>query len=108
MTDATSGPKPSEPPSQPGPPDAMSQYFQAVRQALGAIEMTQVPVIRQAAERFAATILTGRLVHVFGLGITQISLLTEALTVIHLAVIFHNTVHLFELSNEPSENTITV
>ena len=68
MTDATSGPKPSEPPSQPGPPDAMSQYFQAVRQALGAIEMTQVPVIRQAAERFAATILTGRLVHVFGTG----------------------------------------
>ena len=46
----------------------MSQYFQAVRQALGAIEMTQVPVIRQAAERFAATILTGRLVHVFGTG----------------------------------------
>ncbi|MGA7495664.1 MAG: hypothetical protein WBX00_02960 [Isosphaeraceae bacterium] len=41
MTDATSGPKPSEPPSQPGPPDAMSQYFQAVRQALGSIEMTQ-------------------------------------------------------------------
>ncbi len=30
--------------------------------------MTQVPVIRQAAERFAATILTGRLVHVFGTG----------------------------------------
>ena len=68
MTDATSGPKPSEPSSQPGPPDAMSQYVQAVRQALGAIEMTQVPVIRQAAERFAATILTGRLVHVFGTG----------------------------------------
>ena len=68
MTDATSGPKPSEPPSQPGPPDAMSQYFQAVKQALDAIETTQVPVIRQAAERFAATILTGRLVHVFGTG----------------------------------------
>jgi uncharacterized phosphosugar-binding protein len=68
MTDATSRPKPSEPPSQSGPPDTMSQYFQAVRQALGAIEMTQVPVIRQAAERFAATILTGRLVHVFGTG----------------------------------------
>jgi uncharacterized phosphosugar-binding protein len=68
MTDATSRPKPSELPSQSGPPDAMSQYFQAVRQALGAIEMTQVPVIRQAAERFAATILTGRLVHVFGTG----------------------------------------
>ena len=27
MTDATSGPKPSEPSSQPRPPDAMSQYF---------------------------------------------------------------------------------
>ena len=43
-----------------------------------------------------------------GLSFTHISLLTEVLTVIHLAVIFHNTVHLFELSNEPSENTITV
>ena len=42
MTDATSRPKPSEPPSRSGPPDAMSQYFQALRQALGAIEMTQV------------------------------------------------------------------
>src|SRR5271157_3418278 len=68
MTDATSGPKPFEPPSQSGPPDAMSQYFQAVRQAVDAIETTQVPVIRRAAERFAATNLTGRLVHVFGTG----------------------------------------
>jgi len=68
MTDANSGPKPSGPPSQSGPLDAMAQYFQAVRQALVTIEMTQVPVIRQAAERFAATILTGRLVHVFGTG----------------------------------------
>ena len=42
------------------------------------------------------------------LSFTHISLLTEVLTVIHLAVIFHNTVHLFELSNEPSENTITI
>ena len=68
MTDATSGPEPSEPPSQPGPPDVMTQYFQAVRQALDAIEATQVPAIREAAARFAATILAGRLVHVFGTG----------------------------------------
>ena len=70
MTDATSGTKPAatEHSRQPGPPEAMTQYFQAVRQALDAIETTQVPVIRQAAERFAATILAGRLVHVFGTG----------------------------------------
>ncbi len=48
--------------------DAMTQYFQAVRQALEAIEATQVPLIRQAAERFTRTILAGRLVHVFGTG----------------------------------------
>src|SRR5208337_3793264 len=42
------------------------------------------------------------------LSFTHISLLTEVLTVINLAAIFHNTVHLFELSNEPNENTITV
>ncbi len=42
------------------------------------------------------------------LSFTHISLLTEVLTVINLAVIFHNTVHLFELSNEPNENTIIV
>src|SRR5208337_5053068 len=43
-----------------------------------------------------------------GLSFTHISLLTEVLTVINLAAIFHNTVHLFELSDEPNENTITV
>ena len=42
------------------------------------------------------------------LSFTHISLLTEVLTVINLAAIFHNTVHLFKLSNEPNENTITV
>jgi uncharacterized phosphosugar-binding protein len=45
-----------------------SQYLQAVRGALDAIELTQFSAIRQAAERFAATILAGRLVHVFGTG----------------------------------------
>jgi uncharacterized phosphosugar-binding protein len=45
-----------------------SQFFQAVRGALDAIEATQLSVIRQASERFAATILSGRLVHVFGTG----------------------------------------
>ena len=33
-----------------------------------------------------------------GLSIRHISLLTEVLTVINLTAIFHNTVHLFELS----------
>ena len=41
------------------------------------------------------------------LSFTHISLLTEVLTVINLAAIFHNTVHLFKLSTEPNENTIS-
>lgn len=43
-------------------------YLAAVRQALDAIETTQIEPIHRAAERFAATILAGRLVHVFGTG----------------------------------------
>ena len=43
-----------------------------------------------------------------GLSFTHISLLTEVLTVINLAAIFNNTVHVFELSNELNENTITI
>ena len=42
------------------------------------------------------------------LSFTHISLLTEVLTVINLAAMFHNTVHLFELSTEPNENIITI
>ena len=42
------------------------------------------------------------------LSFTHISLLTEVLTAINLAAIFHNTVHLFELSIEPNENTINI
>ena len=52
----------------PNPPDVLDQYFQAVRHALAKIEATQLTVIRQAAARFAMTILAGRLVHVFGTG----------------------------------------
>ena len=37
-------------------------------EALDAIEATQLAAIREAAERFAATILADRLVHVFGTG----------------------------------------
>ena len=44
----------------------------------------------------------------YPLSFTHISLLTEVLTVINLAAIFHNTVHLFKLWTEPNENTITV
>ena len=40
------------------------------------------------------------------LSFTHISLLTEVLIVINLAAIFHNTVHLFELSTETREYTI--
>ncbi len=48
--------------------DVISQYLAAVRAAIDAIEATQLPAIRQAAARFANTILKGRLVHVFGTG----------------------------------------
>jgi hypothetical protein len=40
------------------------------------------------------------------LSFTHISLLTEVPTVINLAAIFHNTVHVCELSTEPNDNTI--
>jgi uncharacterized phosphosugar-binding protein len=48
--------------------DVFSQYLAAVRDAMDAIEATQLPTIREAAARFATTILKGRLVHVFGTG----------------------------------------
>ena len=48
--------------------DVLAQYLSAVRSAIDAIEATQLPAIREAASRFAATILAGRLVHVFGTG----------------------------------------
>ncbi len=48
--------------------DVLSQYLTAVRTAVDAIETTQLPLVREAAARFAATILKGRLVHVFGTG----------------------------------------
>jgi uncharacterized phosphosugar-binding protein len=49
-------------------PDVLHQYLSAARSALDAIEATQLPAIRATAEQFAATILKGRLVHVFGTG----------------------------------------
>lgn len=48
--------------------DVLAQYLAAVRSAIAAIEATQLPAIRDAAARFAQTILAGRLVHVFGTG----------------------------------------
>ncbi len=49
-------------------PDVLTQYLSAVRAAIDAIESAQLPAIREAAAHFAATILAGRLVHVFGTG----------------------------------------
>src|ERR1700740_1110054 len=49
-------------------PDVLVQYLAALRAAIDAIEATQLPTIRAAAAHFAATILKGRLVHVFGTG----------------------------------------
>jgi uncharacterized phosphosugar-binding protein len=68
MTDAS---QPREPASFAHPPaglDVIDQYLRAVRMAIEAIEATQVATIREASSRFAATILSGRLVHVFGTG----------------------------------------
>jgi uncharacterized phosphosugar-binding protein len=48
--------------------DVLAQYLAAARSALDAIEATQLPAVRTAAERFARAILQGRLVHVFGTG----------------------------------------
>ena len=48
--------------------EVATQYFRAVRAALQAIEADGLPAIREAADRFAQTILAGRLVHVFGTG----------------------------------------
>src|SRR6202453_991181 len=48
--------------------DVFSQYLAAVRGAIDAIEATQLPAVRAAADRFASAILKGRLVHVFGTG----------------------------------------
>ena len=48
--------------------EPLSEYLAAVRSAIDAIEATQLDPIRRAADRFAATILRGRLVHVFGTG----------------------------------------
>src|SRR6267154_1083561 len=50
------------------PTDVLDQYLAAVRATLSAIEATQLPAIREAAARFAGTILANRLVHVFGTG----------------------------------------
>src|SRR5689334_439690 len=54
--------------NEPPPADVLAQYLAAVRRAVDAIEATQLDAVRAAAGRFAATILAGRLVHVFGTG----------------------------------------
>ena len=48
--------------------DPLSQYLSAVRAAVDAIEADTLEPVRRAAGRFAASILAGRLVHVFGTG----------------------------------------
>ncbi len=51
-----------------GSEDVFAQYLRSARSALDAIEATQLSAVREAAQRFAKTILAGRLVHVFGTG----------------------------------------
>src|SRR5258707_8445002 len=54
--------------------DVFAQYLAAVRAAIDAIDATQLEAIRAAAQRFAATIQAGRLVHVFGTGHSRMAL----------------------------------
>jgi uncharacterized phosphosugar-binding protein len=51
-----------------GRPDVLEQYLAAARRVLDEIRADQLPLIRNAAARFAETILACRLVHVFGTG----------------------------------------
>jgi uncharacterized phosphosugar-binding protein len=48
--------------------DPLAQYLRAARAAIDAVEADMLGPIREAAGRFAAAILKGRLVHVFGTG----------------------------------------
>ncbi|MDO8348724.1 MAG: SIS domain-containing protein, partial [Planctomycetota bacterium] len=75
-------------------------YLDACRGLLTAVE-AQLPVIRQAADQFAATILAGRMVHLFGSGHSRI--LVEEMwprygsfpgfnPIVELSLSFHNLV----------------
>jgi uncharacterized phosphosugar-binding protein len=81
--------------------DVLSQYLVAVRAAIDAIETTQLSLIREAAARFATTILKGRLVHVFGTGHSRMAV--EEMfprygsfpgfhPIVELSMTYHNTV----------------
>jgi uncharacterized phosphosugar-binding protein len=48
--------------------NVLAQYLAVLRATIDAIEVTELAAIRTAAERFAAAIKQGRLVHVFGTG----------------------------------------
>jgi len=54
-----------------GHPSPALTYLQKARQLLEVVE-TQIPQIQQAADWFAQTILSGRMVHVFGSGHSRI------------------------------------
>ena len=56
----------TDPPA--GPADVLATYLARTRAVLDEIEATQLDPVRLAAERFAGSILAGRLVHVFGTG----------------------------------------
>lgn len=81
--------------------DVLDQYMTAVREALDAVERTQFEVVREAARRFADTILAGRLVHIFGTGHSRMAV--EEMfprygsfpgfhPIVELAMTFHNPV----------------
>src|SRR3954468_7854491 len=76
------------------------QYFHKARDLFAAVEQ-QLPLIHRAADLFAATILSGRMVHVFGSGHSRI--LVEEMwprygsfpgwnPIVELSLTFHNLV----------------
>src|SRR3954469_8197072 len=76
------------------------QYFHKARDLFAAVEQ-QLPLVRRAADLFAATILAGRMVHVFGSGHSRI--LVEEMwprygsfpgwnPIVELSLTFHNLV----------------
>jgi uncharacterized phosphosugar-binding protein len=58
----------NDPASPTAADDVLASYLSAVRGTMDAIEAAELELIRQAAARFAQSILTRRLVHVFGTG----------------------------------------
>ena len=87
----------------------LTTFARAQLRAGGVAETEWTPELDRALRQdFPAEADAGRAASVSELSFTHISLLTEVLTIINLAAIFNNYIHLFKLSTESNENTITV